>query len=288
MEYPKPEGPVQPIKLGLDDSIRFQCHKGIACFNACCQNIDITLTPYDILRLKNHLGMSSEAFLKQYTVPFEMDAHGTPGLKLKTRNDSTACQFVTEEGCAVYQDRPTACRYYAMGQMSLHKKDSNNAEESYFIVKEEHCLGHQEPRTITVREYRQEQGLEEYDKLSWDWRETLLKKRSCGPTVGAPSERSFRFFSMASYNLDAFRRFISSDSFRDSYDIAPETLQGLIDDEIELLSFAQKFLKQVLFNEKFIHEKPDALQKRVASKRQRDAKMRELQDRMAQSGEPAA
>ena len=39
------------------------CHKGIACFNKCCQSIDIMLAPYDILRLKKRLGMCPAEFL---------------------------------------------------------------------------------------------------------------------------------------------------------------------------------------------------------------------------------
>ena len=57
------------------------------------------------------------------------------------------------------------------------------------MVKEEHCLGHFEPRTLTVREYRQEQGVEQYDELAKEWRDIILKKRSSGPTVGAPSSK---------------------------------------------------------------------------------------------------
>ncbi len=49
--------PIMPVKLSLDDTIQFNCHKGIACFNKCCQQIDLTLAPYDIVRLKNRLGI---------------------------------------------------------------------------------------------------------------------------------------------------------------------------------------------------------------------------------------
>ena len=59
-----------------DKVIQFRCHKDVKCWNACCANIDITLTPYDILRLKNRLNLSSGDFLKQYTVPYEMDQDG--------------------------------------------------------------------------------------------------------------------------------------------------------------------------------------------------------------------
>ncbi len=34
--------------------------------------------PYDILRLKDNLGMSVTDFLKNHTVPFEMDKDGIP------------------------------------------------------------------------------------------------------------------------------------------------------------------------------------------------------------------
>lgn len=152
-----PLSPITPIQLGLDDQFQFNCHKGIACFNKCCQNIDIQLTPYDILRLKNHMNLSSQAFLHLYTVPFEMDAHGVPGVKLKTAGDeSTACQLLTPEGCGVYADRPSACRYYALGLVSMRKTGSTVDEDNYFVVKEDHCLAHDEPKMQTVRQYRQD------------------------------------------------------------------------------------------------------------------------------------
>ena len=74
--------PVQPHELTLDDAFQFRCHPGIDCFNACCRNIDITLTPYDIIRLKRRLKLDSDAFVASYTTPFELDFHGLPGLKL--------------------------------------------------------------------------------------------------------------------------------------------------------------------------------------------------------------
>lgn len=103
--------PLLPLRLNADDKIQFNCHKGIACFNACCKNIDITLTPYDIVRLKNRLGMTSYEFLPTRTTRFDMDAHGVSGVKLRTQKGSSACQFLTEDGCSVYPDRPMACCY---------------------------------------------------------------------------------------------------------------------------------------------------------------------------------
>ncbi|MDH3309147.1 MAG: YkgJ family cysteine cluster protein [Gammaproteobacteria bacterium] len=272
---PRPSSPVVPVRLGLDDKIQFRCRPGIACFNKCCQNINIMLTPYDILRLKNRLNVTSAEFLENYATSFEMDAHGMPGIRMKTKPGSSECQFLTPEGCGVYEDRPAACRYYALGATTMRAKESPTPEDFYFVVKEDHCLGHFEPRALTVREYRQEQGIEPYDEFTKEWRDIILKKRSSGPTVGAPSQKSMDLFYLASYDLDNFRVFIASPFFHDVYDIEPAYFQKLLTDEVELLQFAARYLKQVLYGEKFISEKPDAIEKRKKRREEISAKQRE-------------
>jgi hypothetical protein len=54
---PFPQSPVLPTLLDSGTTIQFRCRKGIACWNACCSNIDVSLTPYDILRLKKRLDL---------------------------------------------------------------------------------------------------------------------------------------------------------------------------------------------------------------------------------------
>jgi Fe-S-cluster containining protein len=275
IQDPRPSSPVVPVKLGLDDTIQFRCRPGIACFNKCCQNINIMLTPYDILRLKNRLGVTSAEFLDKHATVFDMDAHGLPGIKMKTKEGTAECQFLTPRGCGVYEDRPAACRYYALGVTTMRAVGSSQPEDFYFIVKEEHCLGHDEPRSLTVREYRQEQGVERYDEMTREWRDIILKKRSSGPTVGKPSQKSMDLFYLASYDLDNFRVFVASPFFHDVYDIEPAYFQKLLTDEAELMRFAFRYLKQVLFGENTIPEKPDAFEKRKERRAQIIAKQRE-------------
>jgi len=259
--------PLQPHELRPDSEFQFNCHKGIACFNACCKNIDIILTPYDIVRLKRRKGLDSRELVARYTMPFEMDFHGLPGLKLATKPGSSECVFLTEEGCGVYEDRPAACRYYALGNMGVRKKDQSWVEDLYFVVKEDHCLGHQEPVTQTVDEYRHAQGVDRYDDMNRQWRDLIIKKRSAGPTVGQPSERSMQLFDMCSYDMDSFREFIQSEGFTSLFDIPPESYQGLLDDEDQLLQFSFQFLKQVLFGETTIPMKQKARDQRVEARR---------------------
>jgi uncharacterized protein len=277
---PKPFSPVQPVSLGLDERFRFHCRKGIACFNKCCENTDILLTPYDIVRLKNRLDLASRDLIDRYTRDCELDAHGMPGLKLGHKEGSKACIFLTPEGCGVYEDRPAACRYYALGLMSMRRKDSSTDEDSYFVVKEPHCLGHQEPREQTIREYRAEQGVEPYDEANRDWRRIMLKKRSSGPTVGRPSQRSFELFFLASYDLDGFRAFVASEGFRSVFDLPAPEYQTLLTDEEALLRFAFRFLRQVLFGERSIALKEEAAaerRKRYEAKRAERAALGEAE-----------
>jgi Fe-S-cluster containining protein len=261
-----PRGPVEPVQLGLDDRIQFRCHKDIDCFNQCCMDIDITLTPLDILRLARRLDIPTSECLALHAAAFEMDQHGMPGYKLRTREDSPACMFVTDEGCGVYEDRPAACRYYALGSMGLHREGSAGVDDIYFLVKEPHCHGHQEPRTLTVREYRREQGVEIYDDLNREWRDIILKKRSGGPAVGSPTERSFQLFHLASYDLDGFRRFVLSTNFRETFDLEAETYTQLEKDDEALLRFSARFLKQVLFGEQTIPLRDGVRERRMGQR----------------------
>ena len=263
------ESPVNPVELTLDSEIQFHCHKNISCFNECCKNIDITLMPYDIQRLKRRENISSSEWVAKYTVPFPMDAHDMPGLKLATRPGSTACVYLREEGCSVYEDRPTACRYYALGSMGVRKQGAAEVEDLYFLVKESHCKGHEEPRTLTVREYREEQGLVEYDEKNREWRDIVLKKRSSGPTVGAPTPRSLQLFDMCSYDIDNFRAFLQSPGFTEIFAIDGQEKQDLTEDEDKLFQFSCRFLKQVLYGEMSINVNSEASQRRVQKRKHR-------------------
>ncbi len=254
-----------PAMLEGDHKFCFNCHKDVSCFNECCKQADVTLAPYDIIRMKNALGMTSSEFLDKHTVPFDLDAH-MPGVKLRT-NDDGACLLVTEGGCSVYADRPTACRYYPIGLMSMKKQDEKNEEQHFFSIREEHCKGHDEDREITINEYRKEQGVEEYDDLNLEWYQLVLKKRTTGAAVGKPSDTSLQFFFMLSYDIDRFRRFAMSPAFQKSYELTDDQIALMQEDDIALLQFGYALQKQVLFGEMSVTEKDGAAQKRLKERK---------------------
>jgi hypothetical protein len=263
-DSPISHAPVIPKQLQGDAVIQFRCHKGIDCFNACCRNIDIMLTPYDILRLKQRLGITSTEFLRLYTEPFEFAKNSVAGVKYKPKEGTTECQFVTEEGCSVYEDRPTACRYYPVGLLSTRRQDENFDRASYALVKEDHCHGHFEDRKLTIDVYRQEQGLEEYDEHGRAWRQLILKVKSAGPAIGNMSKTSLKFFFMACYDLDRFREFVRSTGFSTTYDIDQVTMDELLTDDMALMRFGDRMIRQIMYGEESIPLKGDALEQHLA------------------------
>ena len=263
-DSPIPNSPVVPNQLSGDALIRFRCYPGIDCFNACCRNIDIMLTPYDIVRLKQRLGITSTEFLRQYTMPFEFAKDGVAGVKLRPVEGGTACQFMNDEGCSVYADRPTACRYYPVGLLSTRRQDENFDRASYALVQENHCHGHLEDRKLTIDEYRKEQGLEEYDEKGRLWRQQILKVKSAGPYIGRMSLTSRKFFFMASYDLDRFREFVKSEGFNTTYDVNAQTMDRLLTDDLALMEFGDRMIRQVMYAENTIAMKEDALKTHLA------------------------
>ncbi|MDP1609765.1 MAG: YkgJ family cysteine cluster protein [Sulfuritalea sp.] len=263
-DIPFPNSPVVPTMVEGTHVIQFSCHKGISCWNACCSNIDISLTPYDVLRMKTRLGITSTEFLKDYTVPYEMEKDGIAGIKFRPIEGGSACRFMKPEGCDIYTDRPTACRYYPVALLSMRKQDEYVDRDSYAIVKEDHCKGHEVNRPIAIADYRKEQGLEEYDELARGWRQLVLKKKSSGPSIGKPSLRSRQLFFMACYDIDRFREFVSAESFDKLFELKQEEKDALMKDDVALLQFAFRFLRQVMFGEESIALNAEAAQERLA------------------------
>lgn len=239
---------VEPVRLSLDTIFRFRCHKDISCFTKCCSNIDIMLTPYDIVRLKNRLGISSDEFLANYTY-IEIDEKTShPFIFLRMNEDKERkCPFVTTDGCTIYSDRPANCRYYPVGQASLKKMDEKInepiTEEFYFFIKEPHCLGFNENMEWTIKSWRDDQGVDVYDDVNRGWKEILFRRNLPGHSL---DEKKQKAFYMACYDVDRFRRFVFESKFLEMFDIDEETLKRIKNDEVELMKFGFEYTKYIL------------------------------------------
>jgi len=250
MEFPDQMGDIIPTKLGFDSKFNFKCHKDVKCFTKCCRGINITLTPYDIIRLKKRLNLNSDEFLALYTTPRLLEKTDLPIVTLKLLDDEEeSCPFVREEGCLVYEDRPTTCRYYPLGVASLtHKEGADDDDDDgfFFFVNESHCLGFEEETEWTIRQWRDDQGVDIHDEINAGWTDLLVRKRSFPPNVKL-TEQSKKMFFMVSYNIDRFKAFVFESSFLDRYDIDEATVRKIKEDEIALLEFGIKWLDGLLF-----------------------------------------
>ena len=254
MDKPENLAKIDPVRLGPDSKFQFKCHKGVKCFNQCCRDINIILTPYDIIRLKTRMGISSEEFLALYTEPQILEKTDLPVVMLKLLDEEgsdperKACPFVREDGCLVYVDRPTTCRYYPLGVASLSHKGDSDEDEFYFFVHEPHCLGFEEEKNWTVSKWRRDQGVDVHDEINAEWTDLLVRKRSFPPNMQL-TEQTKKMFFLASYNIDKFREFVFESSFLNRYSVDGATLEKIKADEIDLLKFGLKWLKWLLFKE---------------------------------------
>jgi Fe-S-cluster containining protein len=238
---------IAPVRIGLKSRFRFKCHKGVSCFTRCCRGITITLTPYDIILLKNRLGLSSEAFLSLYTEPHLLEKTDLPVVNLKLLDDDQqSCPFVREDGCIVYQDRPTTCRYYPLGVASLVHREGADDEGFFFFVNEPHCRGFEEEEEWTVDGWRKDQGVDRHDAVNAQWTDLVVRKRSFPSNIRL-TEKAKSLFFMVSYNMDGFRRFVFESSFLKRYPADSNRLEEIRKEDLALLEFGMQWLQGVLF-----------------------------------------
>lgn len=253
---------IPPEQLSLKSRFRFECHKGVKCFTDCCRGIDIMLTPYDILTMRRKLDMSSDKFLAIFTTPQILEKADMPVVNLKLLDDERqSCPFVEDgEGCAIYEDRPTTCRYYPIGVGSLsYSGEQGEKDDFFFMVKEAHCKGFEEKKEWTVAEWRDDQGVDLRDEVNEGWFDLMVRKKSLPPSMRLSEESKKMFFTVC-YNIDKFKEFVFNSSFLERYDISKEKIEEIKNDDVKLLQFGFEWLKASFFksgDDKFQVKKDD-------------------------------
>lgn len=235
-------------RLGTKDTFTFRCHKGLKCFTTCCSDVNIFLTPYDLLRMKTRLRISSGEFLSTYAITLTDGKQLHPVVLLKMRDDDAkTCPFVTKEGCAVYENRPWACRMYPLGVASPKTDEERDGEQFYFMLEETDCLGRQEHETWTVGEWMQNQEVSHYDEMSVPFKEITLHDLFL---KGDIDPAKMEMFFMACYDIDRFRRFVFDSTFLQRFQIDNETITRMKQDDTELLKLAFDWVKFFLLGER--------------------------------------
>lgn len=251
MDSPQEEAIFRPL---TENRFYFACHREVPCFTLCCARLRLILTPYDILRMKRRLGLSSDQFLGDYTESIIDPRSRFPMVKLKMdERRGSVCPFVSPEGCAIYEDRPEACRLYPIGRASAMADGGTEAQEKFFVVEESHCQGFREKAIWTLEEWLNHEGVREYAAMGDGWRGIVTSSKTLGP--GAHLEKKHQMFFMASYNLDKFREFLFRSKFFDRFQVDPDLKVQLERDDVTLMRFAWDWLRFSLFGENTLQVK---------------------------------
>jgi Fe-S-cluster containining protein len=252
-------------RLTPESTFKFSCDKGISCFTTCCADVNILLTPYDVLRMRKALAMPSDDFLGEYVVPLLSVGQKVPLVLLKMKDDEgKTCPFVGAEGCSIYEDRPWPCRMYPVGMASSKTEQGTEGEEFYFLMEEGFsCAGLKQGREWTVAEWWDDQGIGPYNEEAQPYKEVTLHRRLQSMDEGKGLDPAqMQMFYMALYDLDRFRGHIFDSRFLKLFEVDSEVVEKIKQDDQALLDFGYQWVRFSLFREPTMTIRGEAVEKR--------------------------
>ncbi|MCP3922563.1 MAG: YkgJ family cysteine cluster protein [Desulfobacterales bacterium] len=235
-------------RIDSGEPFKFKCHKDVSCFNLCCRNLNLFLYPYDVLRLKNELNISSDEFIEKHTDIVLREGNYFPDVLLKMAdNEEKTCPFLSKEGCSVYSGRPDSCRTFPV-EHGVIFGESGKADMISFFKPPEFCRGQDEDTVWTKETWSKDQEAEKYYKMTLLWAEVkaLFGNDPWGPE-GANGQRAKMAF-MSAYNMDIFSDFILKSSFKKRFKIKADVLKKIKKNETEMLKFGFSWIKFYLWN----------------------------------------
>jgi hypothetical protein len=190
------------------------------------------------------------------------------------------CPFVGEAGCSIYSDRPWPCRMYPLGLAAqADTPDGWQGDRFYFLLKEEVCRGHDEavagqatksascsscencqksaPGQQTVRQWFENQGIEDYDRWGEAFKELTLHKFFADGGELPPAKLQMMF--TACYDLNKFRQFVFESTLLERFDVDEDFVEDMRRSDDALLRFAFLWLRYSLFGERTMKARPEAV-----------------------------
>ena len=236
----------QRIRRG--DRFRFRCHPSIGCFNRCCRNLNLFLYPYDVVRLKHSLDMTSDQFIDRYVDVVLREGRHFPDVLLRMADDpEQTCPFLNDAGCRVYPDRPDTCRTFPIEHGLHYGEPGEPPARLSFFRPPDFCLGQQEPEEWTLETWAEDQDAVQHNRMTRQWA-TLLAMFTSDPWQGqGPNGPKGRMAFMATYNVDAFRDFVFASSFLKRYKVKKDLLARIEKDDTALLNFGMDWVKLFLW-----------------------------------------
>jgi len=239
------------VRMDAEHAFQFNCSPGVPCFTECCQDVTIVLTPYDVMRLKNALHVSSDEFLDKYRILIPKEGRLIPLVILKMNEDDKKCPFVSKTGCSIYEDRPWPCRMFPL--------DMDDDGTFHLITDASRCKGLEEKESWRIGEWLVEQGIVPYDEMNSMFTEIIAPLQAQELDIENPDIQ--KMVVMALYNLDKFREFIFHSTFLNRFEIDHIKIEKIKRSDVELLKFGMDWIKFGLFGQLLFRVKQEGQKK---------------------------
>lgn len=232
--------------LGKEE-FTFHCHSGVSCFTNCCKRVDMMLYPYDLIKLKLALKIDSEKLLQDFINVVKGNNPYFPSLMLRLGSNEY-CPFLSDDGCQVYTDRPSACRTYPLERAVDRNADRGRTSDFYFIAKHDYCFGHFENKKFTVQQWVRNQRIDEFNTANDLWTEidTLFLTNPWKGEGSAGPKQQLAF--MVCYNIDGFRRFVEERELLKQFKLPKDFKRRILESDFELQKFGYEWLKLIFTN----------------------------------------
>jgi len=205
------------------------------------------LYPYDIIRLKNRLGLHSAEFMEKHTRLGKGSHPFFPAVLLNMNdNEDQDCPFLVESGCSVYPDRPSSCRTYPLERAVEKRAGCKRPVCHYFMTHHPYCKGHDEERVYSVRQWERDQRLFEFNLMNNLWAEVdAFFATNPWQGEGAAGPRQQLAF-MVCYNIDEFRAYSVRHRLLDQFRLDRDRRRRINRDDADLLKFGFDWLQYAL------------------------------------------
>ena len=243
-----PESLAGKRQLAADSTFCFDCNPALDCFTKCCTDVNIVLTPADVLGLARKAGLTTREFLDRHTLtPITKELHLPVVMLRMGEAPAKACPFVSARGCSVYEDRPWACRMYPVGSALPPARPGVAPEPVHFLFEDDFCHGRTKGKSWTVANWQRDQGLDARAELERGFQELVGHPWFIGGRQLDP--RRIEMFFMAAYDLDTFREFVFSTTFLQRFELEDAVVESIRKDDQALLRFAYRWLRFAVFGE---------------------------------------
>lgn len=228
-------------QLKLEDHFTFACHRGLDCYTSCCRDVNIFLTPNDVLRLKKALGMTSTEFLHKHTDLVVVTGRHLPLIQLKMdESNDKKCFFVRDHGCLYYADRPWACRMFPLDE---------RPDGGFTVVADpKKCHGLEKGDDWQVKEWLKDQGSIQSKEADGSY--DGLTGHHLIRNLDITNDQILHMVVTALWDVDGFRKMVLNSSFLDKFELEPERIDAIKTDDTAMMDLGYDWVRFGLLGQK--------------------------------------